>query len=241
MILTCSSCHTRFMIGAAKLAPDGRTVRCSKCQNSWFQQPLGDDAEAVPSLPPEPSMAAPVGDELVEAALASINERAEALPLRAERMGVQATGTARRRQRRRRMVAAVATLAATIALVVGLRGTVTAHWPASSRLYAMAGLGPDDSAAEFSIRNLSARIETAENGDEVLVLTGEIVNVSNQVRAIPPIEAILRGDDGGALARWTFLATDVNVIPNEVINFTTKYLSPPPAAVGTGLNFASAE
>ena len=39
MLLTCSSCNSRYLINSADLQPNGRTVRCAKCYNEWFQEP----------------------------------------------------------------------------------------------------------------------------------------------------------------------------------------------------------
>ena len=39
MLLTCSSCNSRYLMNSADLQPNGRTVRCAKCYNEWFQEP----------------------------------------------------------------------------------------------------------------------------------------------------------------------------------------------------------
>ena len=39
MLLTCSSCNSRYLVNSADLQPNGRTVRCTKCYNEWFQEP----------------------------------------------------------------------------------------------------------------------------------------------------------------------------------------------------------
>lgn len=39
MILTCPQCSTRFAISADILGEEGKTVRCSKCSETWFQAP----------------------------------------------------------------------------------------------------------------------------------------------------------------------------------------------------------
>ena len=36
MLLVCPSCATSYMIDAAALGADGRSVRCARCKNTWF-------------------------------------------------------------------------------------------------------------------------------------------------------------------------------------------------------------
>ena len=37
MMLVCSSCNSRYLVNSADLKPDGRVVRCVKCDHEWFQ------------------------------------------------------------------------------------------------------------------------------------------------------------------------------------------------------------
>lgn len=40
MILTCPHCETQFTIDAALLKPKGRKVKCSSCEEVWFEKPV---------------------------------------------------------------------------------------------------------------------------------------------------------------------------------------------------------
>lgn len=51
MIVTCSSCSTRFVVSPSALGETGRKVRCARCQHIWFQEP--------PATPPEPDVIDP--------------------------------------------------------------------------------------------------------------------------------------------------------------------------------------
>ncbi|NWG92281.1 MAG: zinc-ribbon domain-containing protein, partial [Parvularculaceae bacterium] len=36
MIITCPSCATRYDVDDDRFSPDGRSVRCAECNESWF-------------------------------------------------------------------------------------------------------------------------------------------------------------------------------------------------------------
>ena len=39
MLITCSSCNSKYLVNSADLKPNGRMVRCAKCGFDWFQSP----------------------------------------------------------------------------------------------------------------------------------------------------------------------------------------------------------
>ena len=39
MLLTCSSCNSRYLLNSLDLKPNGRIVRCATCDYEWFQEP----------------------------------------------------------------------------------------------------------------------------------------------------------------------------------------------------------
>jgi len=38
MLLTCSSCNSKYLVNSADFKPDGRTVKCARCSHEWFQE-----------------------------------------------------------------------------------------------------------------------------------------------------------------------------------------------------------
>ena len=39
MLISCTSCKSKYLVNSADLKPDGRTVKCAKCGNQWYQDP----------------------------------------------------------------------------------------------------------------------------------------------------------------------------------------------------------
>ena len=47
MLITCSSCNSKYLVNSADLKPNGRTVQCAKCGHNWFQTASIDKDEVL--------------------------------------------------------------------------------------------------------------------------------------------------------------------------------------------------
>ena len=120
MIVTCSSCSTRYLVDPAQLGLSGRMVRCAKCGHSWMQAPPADMPRPVePTTPPPPSFIS--GNLPVPAGL-----RRRRLPVLTW-IGLS-----------------LAVVIAAAAVVQG-RDAIVAQWPYAERLYRAAGF-PDEAS-----------------------------------------------------------------------------------------------
>ena len=52
MLVSCSSCNSKYLVNSADLKPDGRTVQCAKCGHNWFQTAKIEDEEILTTLAP---------------------------------------------------------------------------------------------------------------------------------------------------------------------------------------------
>ena len=52
MLVSCSSCNSKYLVNSADLKPDGRTVQCAKCGHNWFQTAKIEDEEILSTLVP---------------------------------------------------------------------------------------------------------------------------------------------------------------------------------------------
>ena len=54
MLISCSSCNSKYLANSADLKPNGRIVQCAKCGHNWFQLANIEDEEILDA--PTPSL-----------------------------------------------------------------------------------------------------------------------------------------------------------------------------------------
>tara|TARA_Y100001970_G_C13970264_1_gene717798 strand:- start:467 stop:880 length:414 start_codon:yes stop_codon:yes gene_type:complete len=52
MLISCSSCNSKYLVNSAELKPNGRTVQCAKCGHDWFQTAKIEDNVEIPNFTP---------------------------------------------------------------------------------------------------------------------------------------------------------------------------------------------
>ncbi|MGE0748082.1 MAG: DUF3426 domain-containing protein [Rhodospirillales bacterium] len=222
MILTCPSCQKRFVVDESALRPAGRTVRCSRCRHTWHQAaPDGPAAPEPPRVVIEPPAPRPPD---------RIRPRRELPPEPA------------RRRRPSAATLAWAAFALAVVIVLGgflaMREAVVAAFPAAERIYAAIGLA-EEPGVGLELRRVASR-EVARDGARVLMVEGEIANISDKVRDVPRMRAALFDDRERALKSWTFSAPDPKLLPGETSKFVTELESPPTGAVRLTILFDGA-
>lgn len=135
-------------------------------------------------------------------------------------------------------MALASAIVAVVAGTVLLSEYVVELWPPAKRLYAMVNLPISSPAEGLEVRNIQVRYEESDDGPR-LIIEGDIVNVSNEIKVVPPMRVALRGADQEILTDWAFVATDINMMPNEIVTFRTNREAPPENAIGAALGFSS--
>ncbi len=260
MILTCPSCATRYLVNPDVLGTNGRTVRCAKCGDSWYQEP-----QITQTAPPEP---APVDAPAAEAPAddpseAPAPEQAPApepkpepvrevppvtpIPDAVKPIPRGSNLPALRGQKPSRPAwVGWAALVAVIAIVFGagyfFRGPIAATWPPATKLYAMLGVtmpappakAPESPSAKpeqpqdlgLKLGNIIAE-QRREEGVLVLKITGEIINVVQEMQAIPPIRIRIFNPESEQVAAWNHQVKKSELAPGEKLTFTTRLTNPP--------------
>ncbi len=215
MILTCPNCATRYLVDPAVLAPEGRHVRCARCQESWWQEA---PAEVVPTPPPVQPPQQPD--------LKSLRANLPALP----------------RRQRSLVGAGWALLALVVLVLLGggyvARTAIVDAWPAAARLYDALGIAwqaPERFTLELHNLNSSSR---TDNGVPVLVVSGEVVNVGDKPQRVPPVRIGLRDAARREIRSWTVAVDPAELAPQAKTTFTAELSSPPSEARDLEISFA---
>jgi predicted Zn finger-like uncharacterized protein len=221
MIISCSACTTRYLVDPALIGPDGREVRCAKCGHQWVQTPP-EDAPDQPPLPPlEPGIRSIPEEQVAGASSAAAN-----LPAVAKRTGRRSSGLA---------WALLLLLIAVLAVGFVARNDIMAAWPPSARLYERLGLAAPSYDTVLAVRNGTSSYQQ-EDGKPVLVVQGEVVNISSALQTVPKLRASLR-DNGREVQSWIFQATQSRLLPGESASFVTRFKGPSPSATDLTISF----
>ena len=236
MILTCPACATRYTVDEAKFPPAGRTVRCAKCGHSWHQPGPEPEAPAAPEPAPMMATAAPqtaaAVDDVAPFSASSVRAYAPAaqVPDKPRGQGLQLAA----------VIAGWAGLIAVVLLIgfsaVRYRQHIASIWPQSASVYNSMGLAV--SAGGIDFRNVAYKRES-EDGQPVLVVTGQIVNLSGRELPIPQtVRVTLTDADNRELYHWPFTPSATTLKAGGTLDFRTRLSSPPAAARFAVVTFA---
>ncbi|MGE0178236.1 MAG: zinc-ribbon domain-containing protein [Sphingomonas sp.] len=216
MILTCPSCQKRYVVPDSAIGAAGRQVRCAACRRSWFQHaPAPVPAESLP--PPAPIAAPPVAPEPPPSAEPAYDEQETFL-------------------RPRRNPAKTWTIVAIIAAAL-MTGAVFAI-----QYFGLPDLGqrigiPVQTGDALGIVDESARPRRLESGNDMLEVSGAIVNRTDQVQRVPQIRAELKDGDGRVIYSWSIAPPAPEIQPNGRMAFDSAEIGVPSGGRTLTLNF----
>ncbi|WP_027133942.1 DUF3426 domain-containing protein [Geminicoccus roseus] len=218
MIVACPNCGAKYNIASSALGDKGRMVACSNCRHRWFVDP---EREA-PELPPAEPAPAP--------APSNGSER--------NRMG-EGTGVVRRGSKSTSLGWIV--LLVLVAVIGGLvltRDRIATAWPQVAGIYRAAGLSVVIDPG-LEIRDVASS-EVNEDGQRILVVTGEVVNTTDYAKTVPALRVALL--DGERVE----VASDVVAIEPEILEaratarFEKRLADVPTEARHTAVRFEDA-
>ena len=200
------------MADAASFQPSGREVRCTRCGESWYQDPPADlPLKALPNYAGTAPLAAPAPARSRLAAHAQLFRRLAEW-------------------------AVLGGVTASLALGAYLfRAEIVRLWPESASLYAV--LGTPVNALGLEFRNASFE-EEASDGVRALVVMGEIVNTSDAAALIPNLRISLRDGKRREIFDWTTDPPVARLDAGATQSFVARLTSPPQNAQDLVIRFA---
>ncbi|HEV2677643.1 MAG TPA: DUF3426 domain-containing protein [Aliidongia sp.] len=256
MILTCPACSTRYLVDPAAIGASGRTVRCARCKESWYQDLPADQVVPKvtrpveqPTPPVMPTVSSSFADRPAAEEIAEDEDASSPADTMPSFMGRQDSPFGDRNlpalhKPKRRLspvlIGWAGLVLIVILLVAGLwfaRSPLVAAWPAAGRLYALAGVPVDASGFGLEVRNLTPAFSKADN-TPTLVVTGEIVNTSGGVRKVPPLRVSLHNAQNQSLKTWDFTIGRDQLMAGETAPFQTSIANPPSDASSAVVVFA---
>lgn len=206
------------------IGPNGRSVRCARCETVWFVEGVDPDAMALednqtvlitaepepdpqPELPLVPGTASPA----TVGAHTLLRNKADAEKLRQRTRTIQ-------------LIWAIPILLLLLlaALAFVKRQAIVSAFPQAATIYQAFGLTVK--AKGLDIQDVSSQ-RLVVDGEDVLRVTGRVVNLTSQAISAPLIQFRLENRSGEALADW-FVETGT-IAAQQSINIETDYPVPP--------------
>lgn len=243
MILTCPDCATNYSTADEAIGPNGRTVRCSKCDATWFIEgepinvpdeiALRDLEEAEDFAIGEEDLSSRVPQDYAPPKDASYSAEPGAHVLLRKRQ--------EREQRGRKLVwvraiwaAALLALLAAFGYGVTQRHNIVKKYPRTATIYKTLGL--DMTRSGFSFEDIKTR-NTLIDGQSVYVVNGTVRNLQNTASAVPLVEFSFLDVAGEPIATWLVDVEADTLDGGEAADFNANYPNPPLDAVSLRYRF----
>ena len=232
MILTCPECSTRYLTKENAIGPNGRTVRCAKCETTWFVASEADELALKDNQTlTEDIVPATAGIAAANAPDIPFGQDTQSRPTQNLGAHVVMRDKVDKERRRRRLTSvgliwAVPLTLLCIASILGyvFRQDIVNGAPQTATLYKSLGVGVSLSGLE--IENPMTR-SALVNGKPVLVVNGAVRNISAQVQDVPMVELSLHSKDGESLTSWLVEVNKDRLVKGERVTFVTEYPNPP--------------
>ena len=262
MILACPSCRARYVVPDNAIGIGGRKVRCAQCRFSWFQEGP-DELPAAPAARAErtsrPMPQAPQARDPQPQAPPLRSQRAatrppqdfapppppgeqEPEPVQDYAPEQEPIGWApsepeeEPRRRHRRNPARLWTILAVLAALLMVGALAALYFVGPQQISAWMGAEVDTGERlRFTRRDVTS--EPLPTDKELLTVTGEITNVSNQPQRVPQIRAEVTDADQRVIFSWTIAPPVRDLQPGQTASFSSASTDVPKGGRNLNLSF----
>jgi predicted Zn finger-like uncharacterized protein len=257
MDIACPNCAAAYEIEEASVTMSGRKVRCSACTSVWRVYPIGhepalqrEQTQAALGTPPQIE-----GMPQAEASSTSLTEiqtdqeevHQEAMPEESSQAVPRQVKWAKDKKPEKQPsrakealsswhAAAIAAAVCVVGLGLHQRERVVQFLPQAAKIYAAVGLQVNLRGIE--IKGVSSRI-IDDNGISVLVVDGDLFNVTGKKLDVPRLRFAVRGQDGQEVYVWSAQADRGSLQPGEVLNFRRRLAAPPNEGKDVSVRFVT--
>ena len=269
MILTCPACQTSYTVKHGAIPPHGRTVRCASCKHSWHQpgeeavaapapvEPemvapdemvadrMSDEGAAVsvePQMVDDETSLPPTADAIEPVAeperLDEPQPLADALPepkVVAEDSGWNDAPYDDDEPAPRRKGPLV--ILALVVIVAAL--AAAAYFLAPREWMARAGLAEASADSPLKLMVTSQNRQKLASGNDLVSLSGRVINPTDQAEPVPALQADLRDGGGKLVYSWMIPPPAARLAPRASASFNAAELGVPANATSLTLRWAS--
>ena len=263
MILNCPNCQVRYLVPDAAIGDEGREVKCAKCSYEWFEEPpeslknpdtqdqpiTGDDFPPFDDENNEPKIDNDadrhIDDDPIPESIKPLHSKNDEDTPTPRHVPATARDivTTNQRALQSKLVGYGGAIVIFVILLLGgvlYKNTIIETWPPATLIYQLAGMPPTLKGEGLVIESLNATVMKNEAEEDVLVLKGRVINLSNETVNLPQMIAILRSTNGENGESWLIAPPVDQIKPQASFTFASDYTNIPKGVGSVNLQLVPA-